>query len=86
MTVYELKRKHEEHFPESVFFDKETLKYWGNRLSEMKVDKETRMVTDSKDVIHECYVLYIKHHKIIQGTKLYYFDIHTYQQILDKYE
>ena len=41
MTVYELKARYLEKHPNGHFFDPETLKYFGETLSTMRVLRET---------------------------------------------
>ena len=57
MTIYELKRKHEEHNKGSYFFSNEMLKFFGESLSRMRVLKKTARITDALGVEHDCFVV-----------------------------
>lgn len=55
--IYDLKRAYREKHPDGHFFDDETLRFFGERLSEMHVLKGTVKITDILGKEHECYVL-----------------------------
>lgn len=81
MTVYKLKEELEKQG--SYYFSDNTLKFFGERLSDMYILKKTEKIKDSMGVIHECYVL-SKLSKDYQGRKVRnydYFDIHTLERI-----
>ena len=56
-SVYGLKSRYEGTHPGGHFFDKETLGFFGERLSEMRLLAKTEVVTDISGDKHECYVL-----------------------------
>lgn len=67
------------------YFDKETLKHWGERLSDMRVLENTVVKTDFQGNIHECIVL-SKISKDFYGKKYRnydYFDVVTLNRIID---
>lgn len=67
------------------YFDKETLKHWGERLSDMRILENTVVKTDFQGNIHECIVL-SKISKDYQGNKYRnydYFDVVTLNRIID---
>ncbi|MDU1176314.1 MAG: hypothetical protein E6987_01775 [Peptoniphilus harei] len=67
------------------YFDKETLKHWGERLSDMRILENTVVKTDFQGNIHECIVL-SKISKDFYGKKYRnydYFDIDTLNRIID---
>lgn len=67
------------------YFDKETLKHWGERLSDMRILENTVVKTDFQGNIHECIVL-SKISKDFYGKKCRnydYFDIDTLNRIID---
>lgn len=83
-TVYDLKNAHEQAFPGSHYFDTETLKFFGERLSDMYVLKDTVIVKSVDGEEHECYVL-SKHQKRYDGKYIRcydYFDVKTLEQII----
>jgi hypothetical protein len=43
--------------PEGHYFDQETLKFFGERLSDMRLLKKTAKVKDIRGVEHEAYVI-----------------------------
>ena len=75
MTVYELKRRYEEANPEGHFFDKETLRFFGETLSGMKITG-TGWVTDHRGNAHFCYELDTKSREL--GHTIHYFDAETF--------
>lgn len=78
MTVYKLMRAHERNFPNSHFFDKETLRFFGERFSEMRILKKTQMIDGA-----ECYVLSALQHNAPGGARrnYHYFDVNTFEHI-----
>ena len=70
--------------PNSPYFSKDTLKFFGERLSEMRVLKNTEVVKDSMGELHQCYVVSSVQHNYPNGaTKHYaYFDVDTLEVVL----
>ena len=58
ITIEELKKKHEQANPRSVFFETATLKAFGEYLSQMKVLKKTATVNDRFGNKHRYYDLW----------------------------
>lgn len=56
-SVYGLIEQHKSRHPQSHFFDRETLKFFGERISEMRLLKNTAKVKRSDGTKVECYVL-----------------------------
>jgi len=86
MEFWELKEKIENKGGESHFFDHDTLKFFGERLSDMRVLKDTVNITDYSGDVHECYVISVTRRKNAFGPckpyRFYhYFDVNTYQHI-----
>ena len=82
MNVYELKNKHLEKNPGSHFFDYDTLKFFGEAFSRMRVLKNTVTKTDVCGEKHECYVVSATRTKNWRGsckpyTHYHYFDVET---------
>ena len=84
MTVKSLIQKHNENNQNSHFFDRQTLKCFGERMSEMRVLKNTEFVTTADGVKHEVYVLSTLQHKHPLGARrsYFYFDAMTYEQVI----
>ena len=83
MTVNELIRKHEELNPRSHFFDKDTLKFFGETISGMYLYKKTTKVKDYSGELHECYVIScIQKNSPLKNKRYYhYFDTTTFDAI-----
>lgn len=81
MTVYGLIDEHKTRWPLSHFFDSDTLKFFGERYSDMRVFKETEKITDYHGEEHVCYVLSSLQRKHPRGpTRSYhYFDAETFE-------
>jgi len=78
MTVYELKRRYQENNPEGHFFDKETMRFFGENLSGMKVTGKG-YVSDIRGCAHECYELAT--YSRVFGHSVHYFDTTTFQLV-----
>ena len=81
MTVYKLREELEKQG--SYYFSDDTLKFFGERLSDMYILKKTEKIKDYNGEIHDCYVL-SKLYKDYKGRKVRnhdYFDIHTLERI-----
>jgi hypothetical protein len=85
MSPYELKELHLEYHPDSHFFDYDTLKFFGESMSTMKVLKETEDIRDSMGELHTCYVLSKLSRKYPTGPRrtYAYFDVDTLDYIMD---
>ena len=86
MTIYELRREHEKHNDGSYFFSDETLKFFGESLSKMRVLKKTTRITDILGIEHNCYVVSSTRSKNAFGrckpyVKYLYFDSTTFEDI-----
>lgn len=84
MTVYELKYRHNERYPWSHYFDSDTLKFFGERLSSMRVLAKTEIVKDSYGKEHEAYCLSSLQRAWPSGPKRHYayFDVKTFEHII----
>lgn len=84
MDIYELKRKHLEKHPNSHYFDRDTLKFFGESLSTMHVLKGTVKVTDVCGENHTCYAISSLQRKYPGGPKRThaYFDVDTIDRII----
>lgn len=89
MTIYQFKKMHETKNPDSYYFSPDTLKFYGERLSEMRVYKKTTHITDDYGREHECYVISSYQRNAPKGVnprKLHYFDVDTLDRVLSKNE
>ncbi len=84
MTIYGLKDRHEGKHPSSHFFDPDTLRFFGERLSEMRVLKAVETITSAGGEKHECYCVSSLQRKAPGGPrrKYHYFDINTFEHII----
>lgn len=83
-SVGELIYQHEKAHPTSKFFNEETLKYFGERRSDMYLYKETEKVISAGGDPHICYRLRSKQRKAPGGPKTVYhfFDVNTLAQVI----
>ena len=86
MTIYQLKNEHEKHNNGSYFFSEETLKFFGESLSRMRVLKKTTQITDALGIEHNCIIVSSTRNKNAFGRcKPYsvylYFDSTTFEDV-----
>lgn len=84
MTIYGLKARHEGKHPGSHFFDPDTLRFFGERLSEMRVLKQIETVTSAGGEKHTCYCVSSLQRKAPGGPrrKYHYFDVDTLEHVI----
>ena len=84
MTVYGLMQEHKRRFPSSHFFDAETLRFFGERLSEMRVLRGVVTVKDISGHDRRAYVLSSRQRKAPGGPrrKYHFFDAETFDNIV----
>lgn len=84
MTVYELKTKYLEHHPNGHFFDRNTLKFFGETLSTMRVLAGFYSVKDYSGNEHKAYCLSSYQRNYPGGPRrhLSYFDAETFEHIM----
>lgn len=77
---YEYRRRH----PNGHFFDRDTLRFFGERISEMHVLKGTVQIKDCNGETRECYMLSSRQHKHPLGPRrvYHYFDANTYEHVI----
>ena len=82
--VYDLKAAYQEKHPEGHFFDIQTLKFFGERLSEMTLFDKTVNIVDYLGEKHKCHVLSTKQNWCPGGPKriYHYFDVDTIEHII----
>ena len=86
MTVSQLINKYYDHNPDGHFFDRETLKFFGERRSDMYVYKETIKITTYSGEVHECYMLRTIQRGIPFNPpkrKYHFFDVNTFKEIIN---
>lgn len=79
-----LVRLYKQKRPDGHFFDPETLKCFGERLSEMRLLKGTVKVTSAGGYEHECYVLSCVQRPgppLKKRRKYHYFDVETLEDV-----
>ena len=79
MNACELIRLHKKYQPQSTYFSPDNLRFFGERISEMRVLKGTVMVDG-----HECWVLSTRQRNAPAGVpqrRYHYFDINTLEHI-----
>ena len=78
-----ISRYYEAH-PNGHFFDRKTLKFFGERKSEMRLLKGTVKVTDVCGEVHECYVVSSVQRPgppLKPRRKYHYFDVGTLNDV-----
>ena len=83
-SVYGLISAYQSKHPNYHFFDHDTLKFFGERISEMRLLKNKETVTDFLGEKHECYVLSSLQRKAPNGPrrKYSYFDVETLDYVI----
>lgn len=87
MEFYELKAKIETIGGETYFFSADTLRFFGESLSSMRLLKGTSLVTDIYGNKKTCHVISAKRRKNAFGpckpyTVYHYFDTTSFQRII----
>ena len=87
MNFNELKYNVQTKGGESHFFDRDTLKFFGECLSDMRLLKTTYVITDVCGEKHNCYCVSVTRRKNAfghcMGYKYYhYFDMETFHHII----
>ena len=89
MTARQLISLYRQHQPDGHFFDKDTLRFFGEKISEMKVQKELAIIQDVFGKGHTCYVLTAMQHNYPDpdyiATGIHYFDSTTFDDIAAGY-
>lgn len=83
-SVYGLMSAYQSKHPDSHYFDHATLKFFGERISEMYLFKKRVIVTDNLGEKHECYVLSSLQRKNPMGARrrYTYFDVETLDNVI----
>ena len=72
-----------EKHPKGHYFDQDTLKFFGERLSDMRINKTIEVKEDYRGEKHDCYVISRLQRNHPNGPKrtLAYFDVETLENI-----
>lgn len=86
-TLYEFQDEYHKKNPGGKFFDDGTLKFFGERWSEMRLLKSLETVTSAGGDRHLCYVISSIQHKHPDPKKqkrrvYHYFDHETLKQVI----
>lgn len=82
MTASDLKWKYQMKHPDGHFFDRETMKFFGDTMSNYGVRANTVNVVESDGNVVECYVLYRRRATKHGLTRSAYFSVDTFEKIL----
>jgi len=77
MTVLELKSKYQKNNPDGHFFDKDTMKHWGDTMNNFGIMKNPIQINTLKGK-KAVWVLYRKTVKDCFQQKMFYFDAETF--------
>lgn len=82
--VYGLMSRYYEKHPDGHFFDRDTLKFFGETISTMRLLKGTVKVKDVSGEVHECYMLskLQKNHPLGPRRAYSYFDVDTLDDVI----
>lgn len=82
MTASELKYHYQLANPNGHFFDRKTMKFFGDTMSNYGVRANTVNVQESDGTVVECYVLYRRRATKHGLTRSTYFSVDTFEQII----
>ena len=84
MTVTKLINEYQSKHPHGHFFDRDTLKFFGERFSEMRVLQGIAVIEDYSGEKHKCYILSSLQRKAPSGAKrtYHYFDTTTFDNVI----
>lgn len=82
-NISELRNAYYKKHPCGHYFDESTLKFFGERLSDMRLLKNTSRITDAHGKIHECYTISRLQRKYPGGPRrtYAYFDTTTLEDV-----
>lgn len=83
-NVYDLRNAYYDKHPNGHYFDHDTLEFFGESMSTMRLLKDTVTITDISGEKHECYVLSKLQRKYPYGPKrsYAYFDVNTLNDVI----
>lgn len=82
-TITEFITEYKNKYPKDHFFDKDTLKFFGERLSDMRLLKTREKIITADGETHICYIISTKQRNAPGGVKkvYHYFDMDTLTRI-----
>lgn len=83
-TIDHLISRYYDRHPDGHFFDRDTLKFFGERRSEMRLLKGTVEITDACGEKHTCYVISSRQRPgppLKPRRKYHYFDVETLEDV-----
>lgn len=82
-NVNELRDAYQKKNPQGHFFDKDTLKFFGESMSSMRLLKGTQEITTFSGEKHTCYVLSTLQRVPLVGKRrtYFYFDVDTLEDV-----
>lgn len=81
IDIYSLIRNYYKYNPEGHYFDRNTLKFFGERISEMRVLKKIVYKKDFRGITHKCFVVSSLQHNCNNIRHYAYFDIYNFEEI-----
>jgi len=83
MTINKLIKAYYEKHPDGHYFDKDTLRFFGERISDMYVLKDTVKIKDYSGEERECYIVSRLQRNYPGGARrtYAYFDVETLDDI-----
>ena len=84
MTASELKYQHEQHNPNSNFFNRESMKFFGDTMANYYVPAKTVLVETYTDGAHQCYELQRRNKTPKGASNSAYFDVCTFKKVISK--
>lgn len=84
-NIHHLISRYYEAHPDGHFFDPDTLKFFGERRSEMRLLKNTAQITALSGEKHECYVVSTRQRPgppLAARRKYHYFDVVTLDHVI----
>ena len=81
-SIDEFINLYQEKHPDGHFFDKDTLKFFGERRSAMGVLKKLETIVDISGKPHQCYVVSSLRTKPSRGRVYHYFDVDTLEDVI----
>lgn len=83
MTVRELIKQYRAHQPDGVFFNRDVLSFYGERIHEMKVSGMGEITNRSGEVFICWELVTVQRHPLLgKRNKRYYFDVDTFAEII----
>ena len=86
MTVDNLIYEYHKHNPNGHFFDRDTLRFFGERVSDMRILAKKATIETYSGEMHDCYVLSSLQRNHPCGARRHYafFDAETFKIIIPK--